>query len=65
MFFEKSRFGIKKFILAGLEAILGRLGAILVSPSPSAGLGVNQFFAGLFAFGNQQFGSKLLQSVLE
>ena len=35
--FEKSRFYIKKVILAGLEAILGRLGAILVTPSlPSA-----------------------------
>ena len=35
MFFEKSRFGIKIVILAGLEAILGRLGTILVSPSPT------------------------------
>ena len=37
MFLEKSRFGIKMIILAGLEAFLGHLGAILGPLGPNLG----------------------------
>ena len=37
MFFEQSRFGIKKVILAGLGVILGHLGAILGPLGPNLG----------------------------